>query len=190
MLVICGPSEREAAKRIVGLRGPRASFQSGRIKPLSLGLSKACVKRSAVMVTTDSGPRHFAAAFGVPVVSLFGPTHIAWTRTYHPQAIHLQQPVSCGPCQKPVCPEGHHRCMRELDPETVFRATLRFLPANRNEPANSTRAAAWRGTADLMLTWLVTGAGGFLGSHVLETLMRKRIRADHVWSAGPRPGWV
>ena len=55
-------------------------------------------------MTTDSGPRHFAAAFDVPVVTLFGPTHIAWTRTYHPHALHLHHPVPCGPCQKPSAP--------------------------------------------------------------------------------------
>ena len=89
---------------------------------LSIGLTKACVKRSALMITTDSGPRHFAAAFGVPVLTLFGPTNIAWTRTYHPHAVHLYKPVPCGPCQKPVCPLGHHRCMTELTPDSVFRA--------------------------------------------------------------------
>ena len=94
---------------------------------LSLGLSKACVRRSALLVSTDSGPRHFAAAFRVPVITLFGPTHIAWTRTYHPRAIHLFQPVPCGPCQKSICPEGHHRCMRELDPEKVYDAAIRLM---------------------------------------------------------------
>src|SRR5262249_340740 len=77
--------------------------------------------------TTDSGPRHFAAAFQTPVITLFGPTHIAWTRTYHPQALHLFHPVDCGPCQRPVCPEGHHRCMRELTPDQVYQAALRML---------------------------------------------------------------
>ena len=90
-------------------------------QPLGIGLTKACVRRSALLITTDSGPRHFAAAFNTPVITLFGPTHVAWTRTYHPQAWHVFHPVPCGPCQRPVCPEGHHRCMRELTPESVFR---------------------------------------------------------------------
>ena len=38
-------------------------------EPLSLGLSKASVRRARLMVTTDSGPRHFATAFGVPVIT-------------------------------------------------------------------------------------------------------------------------
>ena len=130
MLVLCGPAERDPAREIVRLAGHPAVVSLAE-QPLSLGLSKACVRRAALLITTDSGPRHFAAAFQTPVITLFGPTHIAWTRTNHPQAIHLFHPVPCGPCQKPVCPEGHHRCMRELSPEQVLQAALRFLPVDR-----------------------------------------------------------
>jgi len=126
VLVLCGPAERAAAAEIARLADhPRVVSLSE--QPLSLGLSKACVRRAALLITTDSGPRHFAAAFQTPVITLFGPTHIAWTRTYHPHALHLLHPVPCGPCQRPVCPEGHHRCMRELTPDHVLRATLSFL---------------------------------------------------------------
>jgi heptosyltransferase II len=126
VLVVCGPGERDAARAIVAA-ADHARVVSLAALELSIGLTKACVRRSALMITTDSGPRHFAAAFGVPVVSLFGPTHIAWTRTYHPHAIHLQHPVPCGPCQKSVCPLGHHRCMRDLSPQTVHAAARRYL---------------------------------------------------------------
>ncbi|MFI5457871.1 MAG: lipopolysaccharide heptosyltransferase II [Isosphaerales bacterium] len=126
ILVLCGPDERGAAREIVQLAGhPRVVSLAD--QPLGIGLTKACVRRSALLITTDSGPRHFAAAFNTPVITLFGPTHIAWTRTYHPHAWHLFHPVPCGPCQRPVCPEGHHRCMRELSPESVFRTALRAL---------------------------------------------------------------
>ena len=126
VLVLCGPSERDAASSIVRL-ADHPSVVSLADEPLSIGLSKASVRRSALMITTDSGPRHFAAAFKVPVLTLFGPTNIGWTRTYHPHAVHLYRKVPCGPCQKPECPLGHHRCMKELTPETVFEAACRFL---------------------------------------------------------------
>ena len=96
-------------------------------EPLGIGLSKACIRRSALLVTTDSGPRHFATGFDVPVITLFGPTHISWTLTHHPKALHLHHPVPCGPCQRPTCPEKHHRCLRDLGPESVFRASIRML---------------------------------------------------------------
>lgn len=44
-----------------------------------LGLLKALVGRCGLMVTNDTGPRHIAAALGVPVVTLFGPTDHRWT---------------------------------------------------------------------------------------------------------------
>lgn len=55
-----------------------------RVVPLSelgitLGALKGVVARSSLMVTNDTGPRHIAAAFGVPLVSLFGPTDHRWT---------------------------------------------------------------------------------------------------------------
>lgn len=135
VLVVCGPSERAPAREIVQ-RADHPDVVSLADLRLGLGLTKACVRRSALMITTDSGPRHFAAAFGVPVISLFGPTHIAWTRTYHPHAVHLFRPLPCGPCQQPVCPLGHHRCMTELTPDDVFRAAQRMLPGRRAETPN------------------------------------------------------
>ena len=127
VLVLCGPGERDAARSIVA-KADHPRVVSLADQSLSIGLSKACVRRAAMLVTTDSGPRHFAPAFNVPVLTLFGPTHIAWTRTHHPLSVHILNPVDCGPCQKPVCPERHHRCMRELDPDSVYQAARRMLP--------------------------------------------------------------
>jgi heptosyltransferase-2 len=130
VLVICGPNEREIAReivyrasdrRVVGLTDER----------LSIGLSKACVRRAGLMVTTDSGPRHFAAAFDVPVITLFGPTHVAWSETHYAGAVHLQREVPCGPCQQRVCPLVHHRCMRELSVDEVYAAVERLLVPKR-----------------------------------------------------------
>ncbi len=126
VLVLCGPGERDAAREIASQANHPGVVSLADHSP-SIGLSKASIERSALLVTTDSGPRHLATAFNVPVVALFGPTFIAWTRTNHPLGLNLQLPVPCGPCQKPVCPEGHHRCMRELTPESVFRAATQLL---------------------------------------------------------------
>jgi heptosyltransferase-2 len=129
VLVVCGPRERDAAREIVQLAA-HPMVVSLAEQELGIGLTKVCVRRATLLITTDSGPRHFAAAFGTPVMTLFGPTHIAWTRTQHPRAWHLFHPVPCGPCQRPVCPEGHHRCMRDLTPESVFRVAQDILTSN------------------------------------------------------------
>ena len=46
---------------------------------INLGSLKAVIRRCRVMVTNDTGPRFIATAFGVPVVSLFGPTDHRWS---------------------------------------------------------------------------------------------------------------
>lgn len=130
VLVLCGPSERELAREIA-TEAKRKQVSSLADEPVSLGLAKACVRRCDLLVTTDSGPRHFAAAFGTPVVTLFGPTHIEWTETYYPWAVHLQKRVPCGPCQLRVCPLDH-RCMTELLPREVFAAVRHLLAASIN----------------------------------------------------------
>lgn len=40
---------------------------------------KSIVAGASIMVTNDTGPRHFAVASGVPTVTLFGPTDPRWT---------------------------------------------------------------------------------------------------------------
>jgi heptosyltransferase-2 len=126
VLVLCGPAERDVAREIV-LRADRQRVLSLADEELTIGLTKAAIKSADLLVTTDSGPRHFAQPFGVPVITLFGPTHIAWSETYWPHAVHLQHPVDCGPCQQRECPLGHHRCMQELTVERVFAAVEQEL---------------------------------------------------------------
>ena len=126
VLVLCGPSEEEQSIRIAKQAAhPKVVSLAGH--PLSIGLSKACVKRSRCLVSTDSGPRHFGAAFGIPVVALFGPTHIEWSDTHYAREAQLQIPVDCGPCQQRECPEGHHKCMQDLSVEIVFAAVQKAL---------------------------------------------------------------
>lgn len=125
ILVLCGPNERDLARKIVS-ESDRPLVHTLAEHPLSLGLTKACVRRADLLITTDSGPRHFAAAFDRPVLTLFGPTHIAWTETYYNKGRHLQKKVECGPCQLRVCPLDH-RCMKLLTPAEVFQAANELL---------------------------------------------------------------
>jgi heptosyltransferase-2 len=129
VLVVCGPSERDDA-RWIAADACHPSVLSLADVPLSIGLTKAAIRSAELLVTTDSGPRHFAAPFGTPVLTLFGPTHIAWSETYYDRAEHLQLKLDCGPCQQRECPLKHHRCLRNLTVDTVFAAVQRQLDKN------------------------------------------------------------
>jgi heptosyltransferase II len=134
VLVNCGPAEREVAREIVARAG-HARVVSLADESASLGLSKACIRRSRLLVTTDSGPRFIGVAFGLPVVTLFGPTNPAWTRSHWPAEVCLSHAVPCGPCGRRVCPLEHHDCMRLLDVDTVYRAVCAQLEIHRSARA-------------------------------------------------------
>ena len=89
VLLLAGPGEQEAALRTAALAaipGVIAMPSPG------IGATKACIRRAHLMISTDSGPRHIAAAFAVPIVSLFGATDPRWTDLHTPLDLTLTAP--------------------------------------------------------------------------------------------------
>lgn len=126
VLVMCGPNERAVANDIVKYSGNARVFSMAD-QPLDLGTAKACIRRGRLMVSTDSGPRHVAAALGKPVITLYGPTPPVWSQNPTQRAINLSLDLDCIGCRKRICPLGHHRCMRELTVDMAFAAVLKML---------------------------------------------------------------
>jgi len=126
VLVLCGPQERDIARQIVR-QADHPRVVSVADEPIGLGLSKACVARCRLMVSTDSGPRHLAGAFGKPVVTLFGPTSPLWVANPTIRGRDLQIALDCIPCAQRSCPLKHHRCMQELSVARVFAAVAELL---------------------------------------------------------------
>jgi heptosyltransferase-2 len=125
-LVLCGPQERAAAAAIERSAN-HPQVRSLANEDVTFGTTKAIIRRSRLLVTTDSGPRHIAAAVNTPTVVLFGPIDSRWSRNYQRDSIELSVPLDCAPCGRRVCPLGHHRCMRDLTVDQVLRAVGRTL---------------------------------------------------------------
>ena len=138
VLMMCGPAERENAEQFVQLANHESIQSIASFEP-SIGRTKACIERAAFMVSTDSGPRHFAAGFNVPVVSLFGPTDPTWSLNGHSTEIQLSvDQLNCRPCAKRTCPLGHHRCMTDLSVERVLHNVGKLW--NKTEQSRRTAA--------------------------------------------------
>jgi heptosyltransferase II len=76
-------------------------------------------------VSNDSGAMHLAAATGVPVAAIFGPTDERVTAPLGNHDVIIHQ-VFCRPCMLRDCPIDH-RCMRGISVDTVFAAVTRRL---------------------------------------------------------------
>lgn len=124
VLVSSAPRERKIVDEIAR-HAKRPFVDLGKIGP-SLGALKEIIRRADLMITNDTGPRHIAAAFGVPVVTVFGPTHPEWTEIYFALERKVSIKVFCGPCQLKTCPLDH-RCMKGVTPEMVYSTATELL---------------------------------------------------------------
>jgi heptosyltransferase-2 len=80
---------------------------------------KGLIAHCDLFIGNDSGPAQYAIAFGLPVVTIFGPTPIAYAATDYPWRRQLSAAVECAPCRHRICPLDH-RCMTEVTPEWVI----------------------------------------------------------------------
>ena len=135
VLVHCGPGDREQARGVVRQAADPAVAGLADEPALPLGLSKAIYRRASLSISSDSGPRHIAAAFGVPTVALVGPTDPRSGRSDEERCIELRKPLACSPCAQATCPLGHHDCMRLLTVEEVGRAAVEVLARGRRRSA-------------------------------------------------------
>jgi heptosyltransferase-2 len=123
--------DRDAAREIESSLPPdvRAVDLIGRT---DLRVLAGVLARCVSFVSNDSGAMHLAAAVGVPVTALFGPTDERVTAPLGYQGTHdvLLHKVFCRPCMLRDCPIDH-RCMKGITPDMVLASVTRRLEAAR-----------------------------------------------------------
>lgn len=135
VVVHCGPGDRADAEAVVRQARSSGVYSMAGYDPLPLGLSRGVLSRAAVVLSTDSGPRHMAVALGVPTVTLFGPTDPLTNRTHADHETSLWEPLACAPCWKRDCPLGHHQCMKSLTVDRVLQTVTRVLECSGRRTA-------------------------------------------------------
>ncbi|HXM96868.1 MAG TPA: lipopolysaccharide heptosyltransferase II [Candidatus Dormibacteraeota bacterium] len=86
----------------------------------------ALLSQCHVFIGNDSGAMHVAAAVGLPVVAIFGPTDPLGTAPVTPKFTIVQEKPHCSPCFLRRCPIDH-RCMRAITPNMVYEAVQPWL---------------------------------------------------------------
>jgi heptosyltransferase-2 len=104
------------------LNGDVALHLMGTDLPTLAGVLRSC----RAVVSNDSGAMHLAAAIGIRVTALFGPTDERLTRPAGEGHEVLTHPVWCRPCMMRECPIDH-RCMRGVSVDRVVAAVRQML---------------------------------------------------------------
>lgn len=86
----------------------------------------ALLASADLVITNDSGPMHIAAAFGRPIVALFGPTDHSVTSPLCSRLSLVRKETECAPCLRRQCP-GDHRCMADISVKDVLDAVEALL---------------------------------------------------------------
>lgn len=121
--VVLGRSEdRDAARDITGIDV---------IGQTDLTMLMGILSHCNVVVANDSGALHLAAALGVPVVGIWGPTDERYSTPVTPYddsrtVAAISESAFCRPCFLADCPIDH-RCMKRISTERVHQAVRQFL---------------------------------------------------------------
>ncbi len=116
-VVFTGESPEGPIERIRELMEAPSASTAGRT---SLRELAALYRRASVVLTTDSGPMHLAAAVGTPVVALFGPTSPERTGPYGEGHAVIRRGMDCSPCFRKACET--RECMQAIGVDEVFEA--------------------------------------------------------------------
>lgn len=81
----------------------------------------ALLSQCHLFIGNDSGAMHVAAAVGLPVVAIFGPTDPDGTAPVTPRRTIVQEKPFCSPCFLRRCPIDH-RCMKSVTTDVVASA--------------------------------------------------------------------
>ena len=121
VVLTAGPGERHLTEEI------RRMSHSNLIlsPPTTLGQLIALLMRCRVLVSSDTGPLHIAAALGKRVIGLYGPVDSLRNGPYGEGNFVIKKDLSCLPCWRKRCPSL--ACMKGIKVSEVMEKVKPFL---------------------------------------------------------------
>jgi ADP-heptose:LPS heptosyltransferase len=133
MALLGSAGERAIVDRVLGLvrRKDRVFSLVGRVALADLA---TVLRAAALFVGNDSGPKHLAAALGVPTIGIHsGTVDVTEWGPMGPSAVALSRDMKCSPCYLAKAADCHRglACLRGIGVGDVHRACRRLLVIGR-----------------------------------------------------------
>ncbi len=123
VVVLTGPADAELERAYREQTPPGTSIV---LNCHPLPAIAAILQKCSVFVGNDSGITHLAAASGVPVVALFGPSDLQVWGPRGADVVILKSAAECSPCgQEKMQSCVHQTCMEEIAVAEVYEAIVR-----------------------------------------------------------------
>ena len=127
IIIIGGDNEIELGKQLNHI--PNVYNFTGKFNILESGVAISKLKG---LISNDSGMMHMAAAVHTPVIAIFGSSVKEFG--FFPYRAHgfvvENKDAKCRPCShvgKETCPKGHFMCMRDIQPEEVYKKLVELI---------------------------------------------------------------
>ena len=117
-----GSEDRPTIKDVMSAMKRRALNLAGQT---TLKMLAVLYEKTALVISTDTGPMHLAAAMGTPVVAIFGPTAPWRTGPYGSGHRVVRADLECSPCFKRQCETID--CMHQISVGQVFDAVSKII---------------------------------------------------------------
>ena len=131
ILIFGGPEEKDLKKKIYSLVG---SDKVNVVNAKSLTQSTVIMKRCNIIVTNDSSQMHIAAALGLKVIAIIGPTNQKYIYPWKTDHRIVSLNLDCAPCffYSPtplICSRTDikFKCIKELTVDMVYNAAVKYL---------------------------------------------------------------
>ncbi len=105
----------------------KAAIMTGKT---TLKMLAAVFEQADLVISTDTGPMHVAAATGTPVVAIFGPTAPWRTGPFGSMHQVVRAELECSPCFKRKC--NSVDCMRNISVDQVLSAVSAVLEIEKS----------------------------------------------------------
>lgn len=123
VLVNSGPGEEALAQSVIA-----ASSGSARVVSWPIPELVALTRRARLFIGGDTGPMHLAAAVGIPVVAIFGPTNPARNGPFGTRSIVLRSPWSATSHARRSAPDPG---LVNIEVDDVVAAARKLLEPSR-----------------------------------------------------------